>query len=226
MKEATWLTYSFDVQLEGKNACRLTDKMLMNHGNTVCLAGEIQPILPPTDPKCLKIWEKIKELIETVRPPTPKGGFPQGQQGLAKRWEEIANNVGKWGFKADGTPMLNPDGTRMITKRMQTHLDEYEKVQKKLKEQLKQWDNNDCDNKGGGSGLPSLAKEYAEQMPVYGPSTPLKPILASTAPLVSISGQDIAAALGVSTTIVVTVIAISRIIRLLPPLWPLQASPL
>jgi Toxin PAAR-like domain len=40
MKESTWITYSFDVKLDGKNACRLTDKMKMNHGNTVCLAGD------------------------------------------------------------------------------------------------------------------------------------------------------------------------------------------
>jgi hypothetical protein len=46
MKEATWLLYSFDVKLEGKNACRLTDKMLMNHGNTVCLAGVTQQPVP------------------------------------------------------------------------------------------------------------------------------------------------------------------------------------
>jgi hypothetical protein len=42
MKEATWITYSFDVKLEGKGACRLTDKMFHNHGNTVNMAGEIQ----------------------------------------------------------------------------------------------------------------------------------------------------------------------------------------
>jgi hypothetical protein len=39
MKEATWLLYSFDVKIEGKNACRLTDKLKMNHGNTFCMAG-------------------------------------------------------------------------------------------------------------------------------------------------------------------------------------------
>jgi len=42
MKEATWILYSFDVKLDGKNACRLTDKMQMNHGNTACLGGFIQ----------------------------------------------------------------------------------------------------------------------------------------------------------------------------------------
>jgi len=42
MKEATWLLYSFDVKMDGKNACRLSDKMMMNHGNTACLGGEMQ----------------------------------------------------------------------------------------------------------------------------------------------------------------------------------------
>jgi hypothetical protein len=46
MKEATWLLYSFDVKLEGKNACRLSDKMQMNHGNTACLGGIIQTPVP------------------------------------------------------------------------------------------------------------------------------------------------------------------------------------
>jgi hypothetical protein len=45
MKEATWLIYSFDVQIESNNACRLTDKMLMNHGNTVCMGGEFQALV-------------------------------------------------------------------------------------------------------------------------------------------------------------------------------------
>lgn len=45
MAEATWLTYSPNVFLEGKNACRRTDKMFMNHGNTACLAGVLNPEL-------------------------------------------------------------------------------------------------------------------------------------------------------------------------------------
>jgi hypothetical protein len=45
MKEATWITYSFDVKLEGKGACRLTDKMFHNHQNTVNMAGLLQPTL-------------------------------------------------------------------------------------------------------------------------------------------------------------------------------------
>jgi hypothetical protein len=45
MKEASWITYSFDVKLEGKGACRLTDKMFHNHQNTVNMAGEVQAML-------------------------------------------------------------------------------------------------------------------------------------------------------------------------------------
>ena len=48
IKEATWLTYSFDVKLEGKGACRLTDKMWHNHQNTVNMSGLIQRILQTT----------------------------------------------------------------------------------------------------------------------------------------------------------------------------------
>lgn len=47
MKESTWILYSFDVKMDGKNACRLTDKKFQNHENTVDLAGTIQvPLMP------------------------------------------------------------------------------------------------------------------------------------------------------------------------------------
>jgi Domain of unknown function (DUF4150) len=38
-KESTWILYSFDVKLEGKNACRLTDKKFQNHENTADMMG-------------------------------------------------------------------------------------------------------------------------------------------------------------------------------------------
>jgi Toxin PAAR-like domain len=50
MKEATWLLYSFDVKLDGKNACRLSDKMMMNHGNTACMCGPTQEPKPKEEP--------------------------------------------------------------------------------------------------------------------------------------------------------------------------------
>lgn len=37
MKEAKWILSSFDVKIEGKNACRLMDMMSSNHANTISL---------------------------------------------------------------------------------------------------------------------------------------------------------------------------------------------
>ena len=42
IKESTWILYSFDVKMDGENACRLTDKKFQNHENTADLAGVLQ----------------------------------------------------------------------------------------------------------------------------------------------------------------------------------------
>jgi hypothetical protein len=47
LHEARWLTWSFTVFIEGRNACRLTDKMTMNKANCASLGGLDQPPLPP-----------------------------------------------------------------------------------------------------------------------------------------------------------------------------------
>jgi hypothetical protein len=61
MKEATWILYSFDVKLNGKNAARFTDKMFHNKENTVNLAGEFQQIA-----KVLDVSEEEAEIICTA----------------------------------------------------------------------------------------------------------------------------------------------------------------
>src|SRR4051812_44988457 len=43
--ESRFLSWSLDVKIEGRNACRLTDKMLHNHGNTINCGGVVQPVL-------------------------------------------------------------------------------------------------------------------------------------------------------------------------------------
>jgi hypothetical protein len=48
--EAKFISYSNNVKIEGKNACRLSDKMTMNKANTVCMGGLIQPTVPPGAP--------------------------------------------------------------------------------------------------------------------------------------------------------------------------------
>lgn len=42
MKEAAWILYSFDVKMDGKNACRFTDPMFHNSENTANMAGILQ----------------------------------------------------------------------------------------------------------------------------------------------------------------------------------------
>jgi Domain of unknown function (DUF4150)/VRR-NUC domain len=53
MKESTWILYSFDVKMDGNNACRLSDKKFQNHENTADMAGEFQPIVGLQD------WEAV-----------------------------------------------------------------------------------------------------------------------------------------------------------------------
>lgn len=48
-KEAKFILYSFDVKIDGGNACRLGDKMTMNHQNSMCLGGEVQMSLVVKD---------------------------------------------------------------------------------------------------------------------------------------------------------------------------------
>lgn len=64
LAEATWITYSPDVFLEGKNACRLTDKMLMNHGNTACLGGVLNPELQGI-PELQELCDRMCEISGT-----------------------------------------------------------------------------------------------------------------------------------------------------------------
>ena len=52
MKESTWILYSFDVKMDGGNACRLTDKKFQNHENTADLGGCTQlPVIAGDTPE-------------------------------------------------------------------------------------------------------------------------------------------------------------------------------
>jgi uncharacterized Zn-binding protein involved in type VI secretion len=84
MKEATWILYSFDVKLDGKNACRLSDKMMMNHGNTVCLAGENDASVSGDDYDCDEGANKIESLL--CRNKHEHGG--SGDHGYLMRFAE------------------------------------------------------------------------------------------------------------------------------------------
>ncbi len=84
MRESTWILYSFDVKMEGKGACRFTDKKFQNHENTVDMVGVLQvPVVTVDVTKigdtkaeaCKKYHEKeAKE--EAHYPPSPPCGKP------------------------------------------------------------------------------------------------------------------------------------------------------
>ncbi|WP_437293137.1 DUF4150 domain-containing protein [Sorangium sp. So ce426] len=65
MKEASWLTFSADVKIEGHAACRLTDKMLHNHGNTFNCAGEQQPPVGG-NADCAAMWKQVRKEVDDV----------------------------------------------------------------------------------------------------------------------------------------------------------------
>ena len=76
MKEATWLLYSFDVKLDGQNACRLSDKMMMNHGNAACLGGTFHFDVPVLD-SCDKAGlEKLAQACNDAVNCSAKDGGP------------------------------------------------------------------------------------------------------------------------------------------------------
>lgn len=75
MKEATWILYSFDVKMDGKNACRKSDKMFMNHENTVCMSGEDQM------PELVKTLQEIA--CQCYKDNPPKKYYPAGHE---KEW--------------------------------------------------------------------------------------------------------------------------------------------
>ncbi|SFU10985.1 DUF4150 domain-containing protein [Mesorhizobium sp. YR577] len=43
MHESTWITYSPNVYVEGKNICRLSDKLFMNNKNCIAASGHYEP---------------------------------------------------------------------------------------------------------------------------------------------------------------------------------------
>jgi hypothetical protein len=64
MKESTWILYSFDVKMDGQNACRLSDKKFQNHENAADLQGAMGPpvVTMGTDADCIVgTYDEIKD---------------------------------------------------------------------------------------------------------------------------------------------------------------------
>jgi len=84
MAESTWLSYSMDVFLEGKNACRLTDKMLMNHGNTVNMSGFFTRWLQAAKRGDIDCSALLEEIDRTLNGNKDAGTAPE--RGLKERY--------------------------------------------------------------------------------------------------------------------------------------------
>ena len=69
MKESTWILYSFDVKMDGKNACRLSDKKMQNHENAADLMGAK---LKPTKTRA-KAEKCIVGTYDEIKDKCPKG---------------------------------------------------------------------------------------------------------------------------------------------------------
>ena len=201
---ATWLTYSFDVTFEGEGVCRLTDKMFMNNGNTVCLGGIVNPpvLKPPQDPKCAELYKKIYELIYAIRSQAGKG-----PKGMAIRWNEAATNRGGW------TKAQN-----------ETHMQAYKNDQRAVNKRLEKWRDAKCND----DDLPPGTKVAADKVPELGSKKGWDQAVAEfSQSKSSMSGvEGLSKALGVSVGVAIAIEVITRIIRCFPPLLPLQASPI
>jgi hypothetical protein len=112
MKESTWILYSFDVKMDGKNACRLSDKKFQNHENTVDLSGVVEvPVRPDaSDEEALRETAKAcnEEVNKKHGPATSKNCAALGTA-KHKCCEESLNKSGR---KTVGTERpFERDGT-------------------------------------------------------------------------------------------------------------------
>ena len=92
--EADWITYSPSVFFEKKPACRLTDKMFMNHRNTVSLAGLSQAELEAFDKflkiVCPKFCALVKRMEAGEKLKPGETWTRKLQAGLAEHADELA----------------------------------------------------------------------------------------------------------------------------------------
>ncbi len=103
MKEATWILYSFDVKIEGKNACRLSDKMMMNHGNTACLGGVLQEPVAGLSDEAKEVADCLcNSFCDDV-----KRGFKKGPRGGYRKKKSYSRRH-NWSYALEQELIDNP----------------------------------------------------------------------------------------------------------------------
>ena len=92
---STWLLYSFDVKLEGKNACRFSDKKFQNNENTVDAAGLVpiisQSMLDEVEMKCGELGQYGEQKKDTSAKGERDRDHVPAKAALQARAEEIKN---------------------------------------------------------------------------------------------------------------------------------------
>lgn len=93
MKEATWIGFSFDVKMDGSNACRLADQMYHNAQNAANLSGCANPPIAIADfEKILKdCIDKAADAWESENGPTDYKKFCASPGRRQARGEEIGD---------------------------------------------------------------------------------------------------------------------------------------
>jgi uncharacterized Zn-binding protein involved in type VI secretion len=107
MKESTWILYSFDVKMDGQNACRLSDKKFQNHENTADMAGVLQQPLAVTESVLQDICCKCDE---EVKPGPYDDCASLGAKKHACCEDKLMKEKGiggERGYKPDGSPFTN-----------------------------------------------------------------------------------------------------------------------
>jgi hypothetical protein len=103
-KEASWITYSFDVKLEGKGACRLTDKMFHNHQNTASMAGKVHAPVPEAAILAL-LCEIFCKVLEEAKK-SKKKPFPYSKRAEELAKGKYAQQMAKYGLKAEARTIV------------------------------------------------------------------------------------------------------------------------
>lgn len=106
MKEATWILYSFDVNLNGKGAARLTDKMFHNHENAANLAGVVQQALMDAGLSEAEANAICEALCET-QAEYDKGNL-RGRGRASKDFEDRLNKLKQEGKLGEGISPEQP----------------------------------------------------------------------------------------------------------------------
>jgi len=169
IKEATWMLYSEDVFLEGKNACRLTDKVFMNHQNTVCLAGWLEVYNSINKKKRPDECTFLREWIDARVNAEGKDNITS-DRGLNERFRQNTEG-GRLG--ARGHPdyprqwsMDSPTGGTRIGVGMNewdTHNEEIQKTQNALKEEIKEYEKRGCGYEGSARKMTKAEQRFIEE---------------------------------------------------------------